>query len=211
MAEEVTTTINICGGECECCIDRIYLSLTENEEEWEKMEGKKLAETPLHVAAAAGNTAVAVEILKLMPCLGRKLNPEGLSPLHVAIKAKETITARTLASFEKQLVQVKGKGGVTPLMLCAAVGDCFLLACLLVECPDSVADVNNRNQTAVHVAAEYRHCHAVCVLVDWLRRTDQIASVLTIKDAKGNTALHAAAKSGCIKVRLCCVTTQIST
>ncbi|XP_057801491.1 uncharacterized protein LOC131016781 [Salvia miltiorrhiza] len=46
-------------------------------------------------------------------------------------------------------------------------------------------------------AGEHRRCDTVCVLVDWLRRRDQIASVLSVKDINGNTALHAAAQFGC--------------
>ncbi|KAH6825028.1 hypothetical protein C2S53_005093 [Perilla frutescens var. hirtella] len=194
---EAVTTINICERECSCCIDRIYTN------EWKEMDGMKFTETPLHCAAAAGNTAVVLEILSLMPCLGKKLNPEGLSPLHVAIKAGHRDMARTLSLFDSQLVRVKGKGGMTPLMQCAAgAGDDEgrkLLAKFLLSCPQSVADVNNRGQTVVHVALENQQCDAVCVLVDWLTRRDQISSVLNVKDFNGNTVLHAAAQFGCVK------------
>ncbi|KAG6388284.1 hypothetical protein SASPL_153486 [Salvia splendens] len=35
------------------------------------------------------------------------------------------------------------------------------------------------------------------MLVDWLRRRNQITAVLSVKDLNGNTALHAAAQFGC--------------
>ncbi|KAG6388283.1 hypothetical protein SASPL_153485 [Salvia splendens] len=175
------------------------------------MEEGNFAETPLHKAAAAGNTEVALEILSLMPSLGGKLNSGGWSPLHLAIKGAHRNTAMLMARFDKMLVRVKGKKGMTPLMLCAARSgkeeeeeehgkhneERRLLAQLLLACPESVSDRNNKNQTVVHVALENRGCKTVCMLVDWLKRRNQITSVLSVKDIDGNTALHAAALYGC--------------
>ncbi|XP_057801489.1 ankyrin repeat-containing protein BDA1-like [Salvia miltiorrhiza] len=208
-AEDILNRRSICKGGCSnkenCCMKQIYTLIKEHKKEWKEIEEMSFAETPLHRAAAAGNTEVAVEILNLMPSLGRKLNEEGLSPLHLAIEGAHHDTARVMARFDKQLVRVKGKKGMTPLMQCATsadldkgIKDLELLARLLVACPESVADINNNNQTVVHVALEHRRCDTVCVLVDWLRRRDQIASILSVKDINGNTALHAAAQFGCV-------------
>ncbi|KAH6804317.1 hypothetical protein C2S51_032564 [Perilla frutescens var. frutescens] len=167
---------------------------------WKEVDEMRVATTPLHGAAAAGKTAVAVEIMNLMPSMGRKLNGKGQSPLHVAIEAGKRETAATLARLDKQLVRVKGKGGLTPLMHCVSShNDLELLAQLLLACPESVTDVNNSRQTVVYIALGSGNCKAACVLVDWLRRRDQISSVLTVKDDDGNTALHAAAQFGCVK------------
>lgn len=72
-----------------------------------------------------------------------------------------------MARFHKQLVRVKGKNGMTPLMLCAERADSGdeldLLARLLVACPESVADVNNCNQTVVHVALLHRRTVRGCL------------------------------------------------
>ncbi|KAL1532736.1 ankyrin repeat-containing protein BDA1-like [Salvia divinorum] len=167
------------------------------------MEMMRFAYTPLHRAAAVGNTEVALELLNLMPSLGRKLDKGGSSPLHLAIEGGHLDTARFMARFDKQLVRVKGKKGMTPLMQCAARADSkeelSLLARLLIACPESVTDVNNSNQTVVHVALEQRRCKAVCVLVEWLKRRGQISSVLSVKDLNGNTALHTAAQHGCLE------------
>ncbi|KAL1551945.1 ankyrin repeat-containing protein BDA1-like [Salvia divinorum] len=167
------------------------------------MEEAKFAETPLHKAAAVGNTEVALEILSLMPSLGRKLDTGGWSALHLAIEGAHRDTARFMARFDKMLVRVKGKNGMTPLMQCAARAgneddrERELLARLLIMCPESVTDVNNLNQTVVHVALVNQRCNTVCMLVDWLRRRNQITAVLSVKDLNGNTALHAAAQFGC--------------
>ncbi|KAL1551946.1 ankyrin repeat-containing protein BDA1-like [Salvia divinorum] len=202
--------ITICEKSCEkknsgdaCCIAKIYHLLKGHANELKEMEEAKFAETPLHKAAAAGNTEVALEILSLMPSLGRKLNSGGSSPLHLAIEKAHRDTARFMARFNKMLVRVKGKHGMTPLMLCASRAgnedheERRLLARLLLACPESVSDVNNLNQTVVHVALVNQGCKTVCMLVDWLRRRNRITSVLSVKDINGNTALHAAAQFGC--------------
>ncbi|KAH6783320.1 hypothetical protein C2S52_008279 [Perilla frutescens var. hirtella] len=167
---------------------------------WKEMDEMRVATTPLHQAAAAGKTALAVEIMNLMPSLGRKLNSKGQSPIHVAIEEGKIETAATLAKLDKQLVRVKGKGGLTPLMHCVSNHeDLKLVANLLLACPQSVTDVDNSGQTVVHIALGNGNCKAACLLVDWLRRRDQISSVLSVKDHDGNTVLHAAAKFGCVQ------------
>ncbi|KAH6825026.1 hypothetical protein C2S53_005091 [Perilla frutescens var. hirtella] len=197
---EAVTSMKICESECDCCIDKIYSSMEKDAKVWKEVDEMRVATTPLHGAAAAGKTAVAVEIMNLMPSMGRKLNGKGQSPLHVAIEAGKRETAATLARLDKQLVRVKGKGGLTPLMHCVSShNDLELLAQLLLACPESVTDVNNSRQTVVYIALGSGNCKAACVLVDWLRRRDQISSVLTLKDDDGNTALHAAAQFGCVK------------
>ncbi|KAG6409301.1 hypothetical protein SASPL_127338 [Salvia splendens] len=191
-------------GEDSCCIAKIYDLLKDEAKE---LEEAKFAETPLHRAAEAGNTEVALEILSLMPSLGSTLNSRGWSPLHLAIEGAHRETAILMARFDKMLVRVKGKKGITPLMLCAARSgveeehnkneERRLLAQLLLACPESVSDRNNKNQTVVHVALENRGCKTVCMLVDWLKRRNQITSVLSVKDIHGNTALHTAVQYGC--------------
>lgn len=208
--QESFDNITICGkscskrdGEDSCCIAKIYNLLKVKAKE---LEEAKFVETPLHKAAAVGNTEVALEILSLMPSLGSRLNSRGWSPLHLAIEGAHRDTAILMARFDKMLVRVKGKKGMTPLMLCAArsdnenVEERKLLAQLLLACPESVNDRNNKNQSVVHVALENRGCKTVCMLVDWLKRRNQITSVLSVKDIHGDTALHTAVRYGCQQV-----------
>ncbi|KAH6804314.1 hypothetical protein C2S51_032561 [Perilla frutescens var. frutescens] len=167
------------------------------------MDKIQFVQTPLHEAAKSGKTALAVEVMNLMPSLGKKLNPQGLSPLHLAVVNGKADTALALVNLDKQLVRIKGKGGLTPLHY-AAAGNLMgssdggssqleLLAGLLVECPDSIGVLNNRLQSAVHVALENRNVEAARLLVNWLvivaRETD-----LSTKDNQGNTTLHVAAR-----------------
>lgn len=208
--EEDRLDIKICAGNCrkpDCCTDKIFSSIHDDALKWKKMDNEKIVtNTPLHEAAKVGNTAVVVEILNLMPSLGRKLNKEGLSPLHLAIDKGHSKTVRALLKFDRSLVRVKGKEGETPLMLCAGKVDepgyNKLLATLLLACPQSVRDVNNRCETVVHVALRKGKSEAVRILVDWIERRNEIASVLTVKDVDGDTPLHTAARFGCVQVRV---------
>lgn len=200
-----TTAIKICDCDCNCdcgcCIDRLYSSLKAEPKTWQDHVNDQFAHTRLHDAAAEGQTTLAVEIMNLMPSLGRKLNDRGLSPLHMAIeKGKDGAgAALALAKLDKQLVSIKGRGGLTPLHYAAAAAvdggevELGLLAGLLVECPEAMGVLNNRRQTAVHVALECRNVEAARLLVNWLIIVAK-ESVLSIKDARGNTALHVAAQ-----------------
>jgi ankyrin repeat protein len=47
-------------------------------------------ETPLHIAASAGHTQFAMEIMRLKPSLARKLNRDSFSPMHIALQNNQT-------------------------------------------------------------------------------------------------------------------------
>lgn len=201
----MTTAIKICDCDCDCdcgcCIDRLYSSLKTDPKMWKDHVDSLFAHTLLHDAAAAGQTTLAVEIMNLMPSLGRKLNERGLSPLHMAVEKGKAGAgaALALAKLDKQLVSIKGRGGMTPLHYAAATAadgaevELGLLAGLLVECPEAMGVLNNRRQTAVHVALERRNVEAARLLVNWLIIVAK-ESLLSIKDARGNTSLHVAAQ-----------------
>lgn len=182
-----------CDCDCSCCIERLYANI----EKLQKDNNKDLffADTLLHDAAAEGKTTLVVEIMNLMPSLGRKLNKQGLSPLHVAVQNRRADAALALAKIDKQLAGIKGRGGLTPLH-CAAADDRTELRVLvgfLVQCPEAMGVLNNRRQTAVHVAFESRNVEAAQLFVNWLIIVAK-ESILSIKDARGNTALHVAAR-----------------
>ncbi|KAL1532734.1 ankyrin repeat-containing protein BDA1-like [Salvia divinorum] len=205
---EYTATIKICECDCECdcdcCIDRFYSAIEDDPKLLQEMDKIQFAHTPLHDAAASGNTVLALEVMNLMPSLGKKLNPQGLSPLHLAVVKGNVSTALALVKLDSKLVRIKGKGGLTPLHHAAAAGKATtpsshdkcqleLLAGLLVECPESIAVLNNRRQSAVHVALENQNVQVARLLVNWLVIVAK-ESDLSIKDAHGNTTLHVAAR-----------------
>ncbi|KAL7167049.1 hypothetical protein ACSBR2_037670 [Camellia fascicularis] len=159
------------------------------------LNGRKeelFVETPLHVAASAGQTHFALEILRLMPSFGKKLNPEGLSPLHLALQNKHSETVRRLVKFDSELIRVKGKESLTPLHFVAKTDDQVdLLSEFLHVCPSSIDDVTIHEETALHIAVKSSSLKAVKVLLDWLRKTYK-GEVLCLTDEGGNTVLHTA-------------------
>ncbi|XP_057803851.1 ankyrin repeat-containing protein BDA1-like [Salvia miltiorrhiza] len=200
---ELTAPVKICECDCDCdcrcCIDQLYSTIAREPKWLQDMDKIQFFQTPLHEAAAAGNTTLTMEIMNLMPSLGKKLNPEGLSPLHVAVDKESFDTALALAKLDKALVRVKGKGGLTPLHFAAVAKPTYkedelkLLVGLLAECPDAVLVLNNRGQSAVHLALENRNVKAAKLLVNWVVIVAK-ESHLSFKDASGNTTLHVAAR-----------------
>ncbi|KAK4375888.1 hypothetical protein RND71_006565 [Anisodus tanguticus] len=66
-------------------IDPLYRVIEREPLILKEIDEKEFVETPLHTAAYAGCTNFAIEMLSLMPSLGRKLNPGGYSPLDLAL------------------------------------------------------------------------------------------------------------------------------
>ncbi|KAI3468694.1 hypothetical protein Pfo_025357 [Paulownia fortunei] len=192
-------------------IEGLYSSIQKYPQLLQDIDKIQFVNTPLHEAAAAGRASFAIEIMNLMPSLGKKLNPEGHSPLHVALKEKQTHTAEALVRIDKQLVRVKGKEGLTPLHYAVKMKtDLDLLASFLLDCPDSIDDLNSRFQTAVHIAFETNNCPAIILLLNWLARRAK-EPVLGWRDEKGNTALHVAVQHDCVQgVKIMVNTTKIN-
>ncbi|KAK4435395.1 Ankyrin repeat-containing protein BDA1 [Sesamum alatum] len=173
----------------------LYSSISNDPQLLQDMDNIQFLHTPLHEAAGRGHTTFAIEIMNLMPSLGKKLNPEGLTPLHLALERSRKDTAKTLVRADQQLVRVKGKEGLTPLLFAAQIvsttDDLDVLVGFLQLCPDSIYDLNNRFQTAMHVALEYGNCDAFTLLLNWVVRTGR-DHVLEWKDDRLNNVLHLA-------------------
>ncbi|XP_052876630.1 ankyrin repeat-containing protein BDA1-like isoform X1 [Gossypium arboreum] len=65
--------------------------------------------TPLRIAAEERCIRFAMEMMKLKPAFTRKLNQQGLSPLHIAVKQGHKEMALRFLEIDKYLVRVKGK------------------------------------------------------------------------------------------------------
>ncbi|CAN8305217.1 unnamed protein product [Cochlearia groenlandica] len=64
-------------------------SIDENPCILDNIDAVPFVNTPLHVAAAAGNIPFAMEMLNLKPSFGRKLNTSGYSPMHLAVEKNQ--------------------------------------------------------------------------------------------------------------------------
>lgn len=152
-------------------INDFYNLIKEDVKLLEHINELPFVETPLHKVASATETHIpfAMEMLRLKPSFVRKLNPNGLSPIHVALLNGKTQVVRWLLKVDGDLVRVKGREGMTPLHDAAATEDHLdLLDDFLKVCPDSIEDVTIRNETALHVAVKCKKLEALKHLVEWL-------------------------------------------
>lgn len=156
------------------------------------------ADTPLHVAASAGQASFATEIIRMKPCFAWKLNQYGLSPMHLALQNGHNRMVCRFVDIDRDLVRVKGREGITPLHFVTWIGKTDLVARFLSSCPGSIEDVTVRSETALHIAVKHKQLEALEVLVGWLQRTCQKRAqdlekrVLNWEDEAGNTVLHIA-------------------
>ncbi|XVE69105.1 hypothetical protein DITRI_Ditri09bG0123900 [Diplodiscus trichospermus] len=182
-------------------IDELYALIREDAYLLDSIDQIPFFYTPLHIAAAAGHTDFAMEIMNLKPSLALKLNPDGFSPIHLALQKgqNETVLDLLAMDYNKDMLRVKGKEGKTPFHY--VVGEAVhvgLLLTFLLCCPECIRDVTNQNETALHIAARKNLFGVLQMLIGWLRRTDNKdgklweKEVLNWKNKDGNTVLHIA-------------------
>jgi ankyrin repeat protein len=200
-------------------IDLLYTILKDNPSILKDIDSEQLIETPLHIAASKGHIPFAIEIMNWKPSFALKLNPEGLSPIHLAIQLQNKRMVMWFVEMNKELVRVKGKGGCTPVHLASQIGDVDILTLLICACPDSLQDVTVWGDTALHIAAKNNNSDALHLLVSFLRKnTRENAQLLekkvfNWKDEDDNTILHISAQNNIPKVKLssilCLLSSQI--
>ncbi|XP_048141785.1 ankyrin repeat-containing protein BDA1-like [Rhodamnia argentea] len=175
-------------------VDKVYAVIAKDPKLLGRVSDDPFQSTPLHSAAASGNTQVAMEMAILKPLLSRKLNADGYSPMHVALKNRHYHTVRALITLNPKLIRVRGRCGMTPLhCLAEKEGDneLELLAEFLCACKSSIKVLTSRCETAVHVAVKKGNIKAFEVLFGWLKRV-YMTEILNWKDEDGNTVLHIA-------------------
>ncbi|XVF83537.1 hypothetical protein PTKIN_Ptkin16aG0497000 [Pterospermum kingtungense] len=85
-------------------IDALYGIIKNDGNVFSHIDQMEFVETPLHIAAAAGHTDFAMEIMNLKPSFARKLNQRGFSPIHLALENGQTKMVVNLLSVDKDLV-----------------------------------------------------------------------------------------------------------
>ena len=75
------------------------------------------ADTPLHIAVSAGHIPFATEMMGLKPSFAWKLNPNGFSPIHLALQNRHIELVQRLLQFDGDLVHVKGRERLTPFCI----------------------------------------------------------------------------------------------
>ncbi|XVF75402.1 hypothetical protein PTKIN_Ptkin13bG0185400 [Pterospermum kingtungense] len=90
-------------------IDALYQLFREDPYLLEHIDAVPFIDTPLHTAAAAGQIDFAVEMLNLKPSCATKLNPDGFTPMHLALQNHQYQLLYELLRINNDLVRVKGK------------------------------------------------------------------------------------------------------
>ena len=136
------------------------------------IDEKQYVRPPLHIAASVGHIQFATEVMGLMPSFAWKLNPDGFSSIHLALKNGHIELVRQLLEIDWDLARVKGNECITPLHYVVEIGDRHidLLDKFLLVCPNSITDVTMRDKTALHIALKNDQLKAFKFLVGWLGR-----------------------------------------
>ena len=189
-------------------IDGFYDLIQKDVKYLEYIDEFPFIDTPLHTAASAGKIPFAMEVMRLKRSFARKPNPDGFSPIDLALQNGHIEMVHQLLHVDQDLVRVRGRENMTPLHHVAKRNDqLHLLIEFISICPDSIADVTTQNETALHIALKNDNIESFNALVGWLASNwSQNASVyerkiLNWKDEEGNTVLHIAVSNKQTQVR----------
>ncbi|KAL4611940.1 hypothetical protein ACB092_08G162400 [Castanea dentata] len=190
-------------------IDAFYNIIREDVKLLEHIDEFPFVDTPLHISASAGHFPFSYEMMILKPSFVNKRNPDGYTPIYLALLNGHTKMVRQLLQHNADLVRVKGRECMTPLHYAATtIGRkglthsyyeakrkdyLALLEIFLSVCPDSITDLTTRNETALHISLKNNNLEAFKFLVGWLlRKSPYWKKILEQKDVEGNTVLHIA-------------------
>ncbi|KAI7981237.1 Ankyrin repeat-containing protein BDA1 [Camellia lanceoleosa] len=111
-------------------------------------------------------------MMSLKPSMGKKLNLDGLSPLHLALQNGHSDTVKRLVALDSELVRVKGRVGVTPLHY-AAGGRIAIVKLLVDNAPSITNKQNSEGSTALDIAFDIARNPDLKKLLKRARRSDQ--------------------------------------
>ncbi|XP_019195775.1 PREDICTED: ankyrin repeat-containing protein At5g02620-like [Ipomoea nil] len=170
----------------------------------ERKRGKdspgKRGDTPLHLAARAGNLAKVIQILNKLNGIAikesvSKQNQEGETALYVgAENGHAMVVAEFLKHIDLQTASIVSNNGYDTFHVAAKQGHLEVLKELLNVFPNLVMTTDSSNSTALHTAAGQGHVEVVNLLLDIDSNLAKIAR------NNGKTVLHTAARMGHLEV-----------
>ncbi|KAL5718254.1 hypothetical protein ACHQM5_011179 [Ranunculus cassubicifolius] len=180
-------------------IAALYAAIRNDPFVLDKIESIPFTDTPMHIAASAGQTHFALEIMLLKPSLSRKLNQDGSSPMHLGIINGQDQVVRGLLSKDKDLARVVGKEGYTPLhCLALTTANPSLLSEMLSVCPESLMDFTVKGETVFHLAVKNNQLQVFQALVEILKIP--MKEILRRQDEDGHPFFHHAIKQSRLDV-----------
>ncbi|KAF3449085.1 hypothetical protein FNV43_RR09809 [Rhamnella rubrinervis] len=164
----------------------------------QRIDSVPYIQTPLHIAAANGQTHFAMEILSWKSSFFSKFNLEGLSPIHVALKNGKRNVALQLLDANRDQIPCVDRWRIVPIHYVAEQGNIDLLRRFLSASPQSIQDVTTKRETVLHIALKHDKLDTFRYLVRHLQTgqyegaSKQETKILNWKDVEGNTILHIA-------------------
>ncbi|KAK5833026.1 hypothetical protein PVK06_016836 [Gossypium arboreum] len=91
--------------------DAFYALIHEDPYTLDHIDQIPFVHTPLHIAKHEGQIHFAMEMMNLKPSFARKLNRDGFSPMHLALRNGQIKLVLRLWKADKDPVRVKGREG----------------------------------------------------------------------------------------------------
>ncbi|XWS70324.1 hypothetical protein CRYUN_Cryun03dG0038300 [Craigia yunnanensis] len=155
---------------------------------WMLMLEVDASTTSLHVAASAGHTDVAKEILRARPEFSWKKDMIGCTPLHLSCSKGHLEITRELLRLDADLCSLQDNEGRTPLHWAAIKGRVNIVDEILSMSLESAEMKTKHGETVLHLAVKNNQYEVVRYLVDNLN----ISKLVNFPDNDGNTVLHIA-------------------
>ncbi|KAM0946495.1 putative ankyrin repeat-containing domain, PGG domain, ankyrin repeat-containing domain superfamily [Dioscorea sansibarensis] len=165
-----------------------------------KENSGKRGDTQLHLAARAGNAALAEKTISEckeshLKDLVSKQNQDGETALYVAAESGHVeVVCEILKVSDMQAAAIKASNSFDALHIAAKQGHAGVIKELLSSFPPLAMTTNIGNSTALDTAAAQGHIDVVNLLLG----TD--ASLAKIARNNGKTVLHSAARMGHVEV-----------
>ena len=147
--------------------------------------------TPLFYAAAYAQSAVVAFLLQVGAEVVGEADLNGDTALHAATSAGSTECAQLILECQMSVVHTQNQIGMTPAHL-ARTAECLKV---LYKHGADLTQVDTNGRSPLFVACAMNRGECAEYLIDCL---DQDDTSLTIRDARGDTPLHASACNGSV-------------
>ncbi|KAF3684556.1 putative replication protein A 70 kDa DNA-binding subunit B-like isoform X1 [Capsicum annuum] len=171
------------------------------EKKREKESPGKKGDSPIHLAARAGNLGKVKDIIQKFDSSkgGKELlslqNQQGETALYIAAENGHTlVVVEMMKHLDLQVASLVANNGYDAFQIAAKQGHLDILKELLHSFPNLVMATDSSNSTALHTAAAQGHVDVVNLLLEIDSNLAKIAR------NNGKTVLHTAARMGHLEI-----------
>ncbi|XP_048330790.2 ankyrin repeat-containing protein BDA1 [Ziziphus jujuba] len=167
-------------------VDELYGSIESDPYTLERIDQVPFPNTPLHKAASDGDVPLVKELMILKPSFAGKINKDGHTPMHLALKNDKNNlgVVRALLESEPSLLGVQGREGETPLHILAK------------KFEKGEGDVEAGQNPSPYLAKNKEDQKQRLELLDEIVSSENFfRHSIQVKTTKGKTALHIAVEN----------------